>query len=168
MLDVSLSTGMLTNQILFERKICCRDVNSLTINDNFLIDHSEQNNIYRTFRIIDDTGDKLLLKVSLLDFSENVDLFRLFPLRVRYAPPVTVHVPLHSKSLQKNMARASGVANILGSFPFVPPPSLVGAYYLHTLTHVPCFYIIIYYVFLKHVNYSEYNAKVRYLIALKC
>ena len=67
MLDVSLSTGMLTNQILFERKICCRDVNSLTINNNFLIDHSEQNNIYRTFRIIDDTGDKLLLKVSHLE-----------------------------------------------------------------------------------------------------
>ena len=30
---------------------------------------------------------------------------------VCYAPPVSEHVPLHSKSLCKNMARASGGAN---------------------------------------------------------
>ena len=33
------------------------------------------------------------------------------PPPVRYAPPVREHVPLHSKSLCKNMARASGGAN---------------------------------------------------------
>ena len=42
------------------------------------------------------------------------DLFRLCP-PVRYAPPppppVTEHVPLHNKSLCKNMTRASGGAN---------------------------------------------------------
>ena len=37
-----------------------------------------------------------------------LDLFRLCPPPpVRYAPPVTEHVPLHSKSLCKNMACAS-------------------------------------------------------------
>ena len=35
---------------------------------------------------------------------------------------------------------------IRGSFPFVPPPSLKGAYYLHPQTQVPYFYIPIYYV----------------------
>ena len=30
---------------------------------------------------------------------------------VRYAPPVTEHVPLHSKSVGKDMERASGGAN---------------------------------------------------------
>ena len=34
------------------------------------------------------------------------------PPPVRYAPPVTEHVPLHSKSLWKNMARASGGGGI--------------------------------------------------------
>ena len=38
---------------------------------------------------------------------QKTDLFRLCP-PVRYAPPVTEHVSLHSKSLCKNIARASG------------------------------------------------------------
>ena len=37
-----------------------------------------------------------------------MDLFRLCPPPLCYAPPDTEHVPLHSKSLCKNMARASG------------------------------------------------------------
>ena len=39
-----------------------------------------------------------------------LDLFLLSPPPppVRYAPPVTEHVPLHSNFLCKNMARASG------------------------------------------------------------
>ena len=36
-----------------------------------------------------------------------LDLFRLCPLPVRYAPPVTQHVSLLSRSLCKKMARAS-------------------------------------------------------------
>ena len=36
------------------------------------------------------------------------DLFRLFVAPVRYAPSITEHVPLNSKSSCKNMARASG------------------------------------------------------------
>ena len=37
--------------------------------------------------------------------------FPFVPPLVRFAPPVTEHVPLHSKSLCKNMARATGGAN---------------------------------------------------------
>ena len=40
-----------------------------------------------------------------------MDFFRLCPPPLRYAPPVTEDVPLHSESLCKNMARASGGAN---------------------------------------------------------
>ena len=38
------------------------------------------------------------------------DLFRLCPPQYVMRPPVTEHVPLHSKSLCINMARASGCA----------------------------------------------------------
>ena len=41
---------------------------------------------------------------------ERPDLFRLCP-PVHYASPFIYHVPLHSPSLRKNMARASGSAN---------------------------------------------------------
>ena len=43
------------------------------------------------------------------------DLFRLCPPPppVRYDPSVTEHVPLHSKSLCKNIARGSGCANYM-------------------------------------------------------
>ena len=43
--------------------------------------------------------------------TQKVDLFRLCPPPVGYPPPVTEHVPLHSKSSRKNMARASGGPN---------------------------------------------------------
>ena len=49
--------------------------------------------------------------LQLIHFS---DIFRLSPPQyVMRAPPVTVHVPLHTKSLCKNMACASGGANIM-------------------------------------------------------
>ena len=57
------------------------------------------------------------LKVQRFSVNESLfeirDLSRLCPPPppVRYAPPVTEHVSLHSKSLSKNIARESGVAN---------------------------------------------------------
>ena len=53
-----------------------------------------------------------------LKFDEAIALVGSFPFvssppppgPVRYAPSVTEHVPLHSKSLYKNMARAAGGA----------------------------------------------------------
>ena len=42
------------------------------------------------------------------------DLFRLCPPQYVICPRVRKHVPLHSKSLCKNMARASGGANKMG------------------------------------------------------
>ena len=39
------------------------------------------------------------------------DLFRLDPPKYVMRPPVAEHGPLHSKSICKNMARASGGAN---------------------------------------------------------
>ena len=48
-------------------------------------------------------------KKTAPQYNSNSDLFRLCPpLPVHFAPPVTDHVSLHSKSLYKNMARASG------------------------------------------------------------
>ena len=53
-----------------------------------------------------------LVEVLLVESIFLVDLFRLSPPPpppVRYALPVTEHVLLHSKSLCKNVARASGL-----------------------------------------------------------
>ena len=48
--------------------------------------------------------------MTIYDFSVSSNVSMFLP-PVRYAPPVTDHVPLHSKSSCKNMARASGGAH---------------------------------------------------------